>query len=267
MTTPRSRPLRYLGFLKVRAGDWHIGHQMLEESLALARRGGDVLDEAEATFFLADACYRNGDYERALKSILRTKELRELGGFPLHEEATLHNIGICYLALGQDDEAEVWLRKALSAAEQPDAERGSRGWALGQLGFIRLRRGDLDTAQDLLERALAAIRDSGNGNGELEAVIGLRCVRVRIAKGQLAAAEQLLTDIETSNATTPTAEVQDALQNTKAELAIARGDAETARRLFETVVERASRGHDQMELDRARAGLAKTGQMPTEDKN
>lgn len=166
----------------------------------------------------------------------------------VHRAELLRISGPCDLAeeeaLGACDELRPWMRREF-------------GWPLVELGTIRLRRGDLTGAE---EAFVAAHRHAWSPHPGL--------ALVRLAQGDVAAASALIADAIAhpldipSKERPPFGDLQLApLLDAQAEIAVAAGDAETARRAADALRSIAdtygSRGLDAAAaLASARAALA-----------
>ncbi|MFT4623255.1 MAG: tetratricopeptide (TPR) repeat protein [Myxococcota bacterium] len=93
--------------------------------------------------------------------------------------------------LGKFDEAEALLRESMAGAEAGSTERARAGRALAD---IRIRRGDVETAERLFTEVLEIARQTGSRDSEARARRGIG--HVRAVQGRLKEALELLAHAE-----------------------------------------------------------------------
>lgn len=249
----QSRPLRYLGLLQARRGELESADHLLTRALELAERTDDPAEQADANSALAEAHFRASQFRTALAGFSRSYRLRTTVGIEFAQTSMLCNIGVCHLKLAEYDEAAPVFAEALAAAERA-RDHDLQGWVLSHLSAVHRYRGDPEVARELAAQALAVTEDSPDRQGR--AVIAVQLADVAVELGQLDLAERMVDEVEAAGTLSAVIQVQNALDNTKAELAAARGDRSTAQRLFDSVVLHAG-GRNPEEWARAQLGLAR----------
>jgi class 3 adenylate cyclase/tetratricopeptide (TPR) repeat protein len=131
---------------------------MMEESFRRAKQTGD--------FSVISRCYNNmattfadaaSDYVRAEQVIREGIETSSKAGARHNLGWQLGTLSDVLFAVGRLHEAEVEARRAVELADAL-ADEPLLGMRLGSLGWIRLLRGDLDEASELLERSERHLR-------------------------------------------------------------------------------------------------------------
>lgn len=189
----RALALQHLATVHTYLGEHDRATELLVEALRLRERTGDARGRADVLNNLGIVFWRHGDLEEALEAYERARALRaELGDahgvaavannrakalidLGRHEEAlveleascrawerleewfglamALTNAGSALEGLGRDAHAEAYYRAALAMKESIDAGIGICETEQ-LLGRLLARRGRLEEAEDLLERAV-----------------------------------------------------------------------------------------------------------------
>lgn len=84
-------------------------------------------------------------------------------GNKMDQSATLMNLGIVQIKIGNFDEAELQLRRSLVLAEE--TSNGLAATCFGLLGTVERHRGALDRAESMFRQALQAESDADNVDG------------------------------------------------------------------------------------------------------
>ncbi len=144
--------LTYGGCVRVRQGEVEQGMPMIDEGMAWAI-GGEVAPFPAQLIFCRtiSTCYELGDYRRAGEWMEAIAEcLARTGVTSLPGDCELHSIGIL-VGRGAWSEGELRARRACAGMELLDL--GHVGLALSEIGEIRLRMGDLDSAAEAFTKA------------------------------------------------------------------------------------------------------------------
>ena len=132
---------------------------------------------------------RNLESKGIFEEVLASSEAQGVEDDPLVLQ-TLQNLGAVSAAMGEVEDAERYLSAAIAGLDRTNAENT---WAVkGNLGFLKLQSGDVQSAQNLLSEAHAeAIRMHGAESIEA-AKIGLNHADIYLATGDSARALELV---------------------------------------------------------------------------
>ena len=146
-----------------RRGDRARSVALLEESVALGKRGGDPWLLAIALNNLGDRLMADGDYERAVELFEESMALGEARGDLDRRARASNNLGIATRALGDVPRARAYYRRALDAATEIGMVEGQLN-ALWGLAVLEAEAGDPLTgarlfgcAKELTSRLHAAV--------------------------------------------------------------------------------------------------------------
>ena len=144
--------LTFQGLFLSRRGETADGTKLLDEAMASAVGGGlSMLATGIVYCRMMCACLDQFDYRRAgewTEVVDRCGATTGMGGFP--GDCRTHRVAVL-IKRGALDDGE---REALLACAEADTfDRAHTGLASYELGEIRLRRGDLDGADDAFKRA------------------------------------------------------------------------------------------------------------------
>jgi tetratricopeptide (TPR) repeat protein len=166
-------------------GAWDQASTQAEAALALARRAGEVRQQARALEMLSRLAQNRGRHAQARMQLVQAQELYRSIADPLGEATTTHNLGIVVWALGEHQAAieqytvAVRIFHALGNLFQEARALNSLGCALWGVG-------EYVQAREMHERALAFSRDLGDRWGEDANVLNLG--HVALALGDYVAA-------------------------------------------------------------------------------
>jgi tetratricopeptide (TPR) repeat protein len=144
--------LTFQGLVLSRRGEIAEGTKLLDEAMASAVGGGlSMLATGIVYCRMICTCLDLLDYRRAAEwtdVVDRCRATTGMGGFP--GDCRTHRVAVL-IKRGAWDDGE---REALLACAEADTfDRAHTGLAAYELGEIRLRRGDLDGAEDAFKRA------------------------------------------------------------------------------------------------------------------
>jgi tetratricopeptide (TPR) repeat protein len=140
----------------LRAGDLSGAYEAALESYTIAREIGFVACEGPSAHFMGVVEALRGEYEQALTHQERSATASRLTGSPWFEVLGLCMLGTVNLSISPDltGKGLEWHAKALQTLEQPGAMMsGATVWT--ELGFCRLRLGDVLGAREYFEKGLA----------------------------------------------------------------------------------------------------------------
>ncbi len=144
------------------AGRPEVALESLPEALALARECGDRVQQAHLHYVLAGAWEHHcANYHAELEQCEHILELIRPEDDPRLYVRALDLIGFCHIQWGNAPEARHWLEQATAVARAHDDLDGE-AHAIGNLGYASLRSGDWTTAIRHFERAIEALRTTGN---------------------------------------------------------------------------------------------------------
>ena len=194
----RAKAQTMIGSLSFVLGDFETARRVLEESLPVHRRFGDVRMISSTLGLLS---VTGGDADSALALSREALEVVRKGDDPNVEGHALWHVGVALAAVGELDDAERTLEEAVSFARSHGDLRSVGSWqktlaglaiirgdqarawrlteeslaihrglddvwgvshSLSSLSFLALEAGDTQTARTLLSDALAIERESGD---------------------------------------------------------------------------------------------------------
>jgi tetratricopeptide (TPR) repeat protein len=163
--------------------DWEI-------AIAAARRSAEAARNARSTELLAEAWnaeaavhQSRGDFDAASALYERMLEAVPVGRI---RGVALQNLAAIYARQGLLDEAESHFQRAYAAFEDA-GDRWGVGFVLTSLGGLSLDRGDLARAEDILEDATLAARETQDL--ELLAIARVNYAEVLLQRGDFEKAE------------------------------------------------------------------------------
>ncbi|MDH3223843.1 MAG: serine/threonine-protein kinase, partial [Gemmatimonadota bacterium] len=169
----QARLLATIGRVYQTLGVYDRSGSLLEDALAIRERElpGGGLEVAETQYLLGHTRRREGNHDLAMQSYRAA--LAGAEGVPDTQRLVAgikSSIGVTHLAQGQYEDAERWLREALSARQDLDDE-SAVAQTLNDLGAVYLRSGNMDSASHYLSRSLA-IRERILGDGHPDLAAG-----------------------------------------------------------------------------------------------
>jgi predicted ATPase/DNA-binding XRE family transcriptional regulator len=130
---------------------------MLDRSLALARKAGDLLIASSALDFLGRVALSRGDRSAAEAHLEEAVALARRAADPIHLARRLCSLGKCASSQGQLERAEALFEESLGLARQVGDEARVAEY-LAAVALIARRRGRLGPALALLNEGLALAR-------------------------------------------------------------------------------------------------------------
>jgi tetratricopeptide (TPR) repeat protein len=146
--------------------------ELSEAAIGAAEVAGDPYGRAAGYLSLAEARWRQGDYDAAAESYHVLAEVSRAAGWTAGEAAAEGNLGTVCRLTGRLDDAVAHLSRSLLLNERTHRVVGQAA-ALGSLGVVYRERGDLVAAVEHLQRARELFRDVGSLGGEAIAVDNL----------------------------------------------------------------------------------------------
>jgi predicted ATPase/DNA-binding SARP family transcriptional activator len=184
----RTKALNGAATLASERGDYAAAQRFLEESLAVAEELGDPIRMGVAASNLGNLALYDERWDDARARYEWALELyRDTS--PRDVAITLENLGLAAAGAGDLDEAVRLLEEAIAMSTQHEAPREVASASL-DLGWVRLERGELAPARELLVSAWTAfgeVADRANGADCLEALAALA-----VAEGRPEDAARLL---------------------------------------------------------------------------
>ena len=99
--------------------------------------------------------FRLGEYQEALNQFRQSLEMKTRVGDRIGQGFALAGIGLAYIYLDCYEEAETALQSSLAVRKQINDERGI-GYSLYGLGLVMLKRGELNQAVEIFQKAYDA---------------------------------------------------------------------------------------------------------------
>jgi len=162
-------------------------------ALAAARATTDARLEAMAEQALGSVELAAGDASGALASYRRALAAARIAGAPRLEGIVLANLALAHRALGNLAEARACNDESRAAFERA-ADRFHLARVAADLGNILAETGALDEAESHLARALDAVIEQGDLEGEIDARIG--AVRIAVTRRDARLAQRRLDELE-----------------------------------------------------------------------
>ena len=122
-------------------------------------------DEAKQLLEHGIEDYRAGEYEEALKTLARARELFVQAGNRTGEAEALGSMGAVYFQMEEWEEAQHSLDEALAAATDAQ-DRSNQGKVLGNLGMLYARKGDQEKAAEAFQQSTALFHEIGERDNE-----------------------------------------------------------------------------------------------------
>jgi tetratricopeptide (TPR) repeat protein len=163
--------------------------EMSEAAIEAAEAAGDPYGRAAGHLSMAEARWRQGDYDAAAESYHVLAEVSRAAGWTGGEAAAEGNLGTVCRLTGRLDDAVAHLSRSLLLDERTNRVVG-RAATLGSLGVVYRERGDLEAAVEHLQRARELFRDAGSLGGEAIAVDNLG--ETYLAQGRVDDAQESL---------------------------------------------------------------------------
>jgi tetratricopeptide (TPR) repeat protein len=154
----RAKALKGAGWLAAVQSDYAAAQTLLEESLALFRKLGDIAGSAEVLHHLGFAALIQGDTVRARGLLEESLTLsRELRDNP-HIAWVLHTLGEAVRLQNDVGQARMYQEESLALFREL-GDKVSVAWAFTKLGYVAHQQGDAAQARKLHEQSLALMRE------------------------------------------------------------------------------------------------------------
>jgi non-specific serine/threonine protein kinase len=147
-----------LAYAERELGDYRAARTLLERGIALAKKTGNAMGQANCLFNLGYVAYGEGDYGEATIRFNEAARLFSEISNRTGEARCLCSLGVVIHSQGDQDEAFDLLNRALQINRQIGNVMG-QGWNYRELGEIRISQGRYRDAQPYYEEALAIHRE------------------------------------------------------------------------------------------------------------
>ena len=171
-------------------GEREQAHALLEESLAIGRRGGDQWLFAIALNNLGNLLMTEGEYERAVELFEESLAIGEARGDLDRRARAYNNLGWGMQSLGDLDRARDFYRRGLEAATEIGLVEGQL-WGLFGLAVVAAEGGDARTGARLFGRMEELMARLGAANQEQDDVEQQTLARLEAALGPELLASEL----------------------------------------------------------------------------
>ncbi|MFC1975670.1 serine/threonine-protein kinase PknK [Chloroflexota bacterium] len=152
-----------LGHLYRLKGEMSESVRAFERALPLAKKAGDIADQAQILNGLAQTLWLYDDY---ITAYTRAAAVLKLDGAPENEYTTAQaHLGMIAWLTGRLSEAEDWVQKSLDALRQSDNEIGIAR-AYTRLGRVHLSQGKPAEARTVFQHALELYQKLGANWGQ-----------------------------------------------------------------------------------------------------
>jgi tetratricopeptide (TPR) repeat protein len=154
VSTPRTQAEAYivLADLQCQRGHLPLATDAAGRAIELAR-AVDSRTLGWAWMVLAHTRFLEGKFEQAREDFLEARRFARDADDKLHMTHIEGDIGMCYLALGEVDDARKWVRRAVELAQRQGQPTLEASW-LVELGKIAFRHGSTEEAENYAAAAL-----------------------------------------------------------------------------------------------------------------
>ncbi len=218
-----------------RQRDWEAAREDVERALELAEALDDRRATADAYFLGALVAERRGQWVAARKYAERAKVLYEEIEDRANTGKLLTTLGVLTFLLGKAEASIPLFKQAFGVALEVGSDADA-AQAVSSLAQVHLRTGQVELAEQQASHALDLLAgriDFIDEIGNAQLVLG----RSLLEQGRLDEAEQKFKAAEASFEQLSSASHRAAAWTAQAELAVRRGDKETAIQLYERAVE------------------------------
>jgi DNA-binding SARP family transcriptional activator/tetratricopeptide (TPR) repeat protein len=146
------------------------------QAIELSRKNGDVAMEVFQRTGLGAMYWQDNLIEDAQEIFTETLEMAQKIGDQQAEGALVSNLGVITCQLGRFDDALRYYRRALALCQGTD-ELELHVHVLNNIGTLLSLQGKPSESAVQFENALRMSRDTAYRRGEVEAIIGICCVR------------------------------------------------------------------------------------------
>jgi tetratricopeptide (TPR) repeat protein len=148
----------------------------LQESLVIFRQCGDVIGTAYALSDLGVLSLRQGEFAQAQRWLEDSLDLQDSIGGP--DPMILMHLGELAMRQGQYDRARAYFEQGLAVCQATGITVIAL-WSTVNLGYVYLREGEEDCAQDTFAEVQQRFREMGSKIGVVYALEGLASLAVR----------------------------------------------------------------------------------------
>ena len=150
-----------LGHLMLLRGEYDKADTYLRAAHGLV--GTDARSETAAAIYgnLGTLAFRQARYDVAQTWFTKSIEINEAVGNGLQNSATIVNLALTYMNLGQFAEGIKWIQAQLTQARHAD-DRAAMANLHTHLGIVQYEKGDYDEAQFHYEKGLTLSEELGN---------------------------------------------------------------------------------------------------------
>lgn len=141
-----------LASLQCQRGHLPLAHDAAQRAIELSRLAS-AETQARAWMVQGQFLYQSKQYDEARQAFHRAMDCAQLGGDTWHLTHIEGDIGMCWLAQGQREEAIRWLDRAVARAHEQKQPALEASW-LVELGKIALAQGQAAQAERLARAAL-----------------------------------------------------------------------------------------------------------------
>jgi tetratricopeptide (TPR) repeat protein len=143
-----------LGFLYLRAGDWDMARQVLEEALSLHDDRHNTVAVKAFYFALGSLTLEEGNFPKAEELLLKSLEICRNGGNVLFELWVLPVLAELYLKMGQPDKAAEYVDRGFELMKPEQNWYGLPAPIYMAKGMLATARKNWDTATDSFDKAI-----------------------------------------------------------------------------------------------------------------
>jgi CHAT domain-containing protein len=153
------------GRLAMEKSDFVLAERLFEQSLASARREGDLFYEASALLDISNSADEQAHYDEALDRADAAQEIALSQGFADIAETALGNMGWAYYKLGDSEKAEGMFDEARQEARGLRDIESEAGW-FNAVGYAYMDEGKLELAEQSFRHS-AELTKEINSQGNL----------------------------------------------------------------------------------------------------
>ncbi|MBI3160369.1 MAG: AAA family ATPase [Chloroflexi bacterium] len=143
-----------------RLGHYDEAKELTDQSLALARAGGDALAESRSLNHVGIIATGRGDIRASTEAYGRALVISQAIGYRHGEVVALHNLGITSMDQGDLDSAAQCQQQYFSLS-LVTGNKPAQAYAPAYLGMIAIEKGEFEHAAELLEEAAQVAEQNG----------------------------------------------------------------------------------------------------------
>jgi len=169
------------GAMEMQRGRYDQAQTLFERVLALARKSGNQLWEADALLDVSWSALKRAHLDEALDWSMAARQIAVTHGYADISQTALGNMGWAYYKLGDADKAQEMFIEARDQAEKLGDPASQVGW-LTDAGYVYLDAGELSVAEQSFQQSLQLARKINSREDIIDSLIALAFVSEQTGK-------------------------------------------------------------------------------------